>query len=35
MRPPDFEMWRLELYERPGLLIAAALVAAALLLTHS
>lgn len=34
MRTPDFEMWRLELYERPALLIAAALVATALMLTH-
>jgi hypothetical protein len=34
MRPPDFEMWRLELYERPGLLIAAAMVAAALIYFH-
>jgi hypothetical protein len=34
MRTPDFEMWRLELYERPALLIAAALVAAALLCLH-
>jgi hypothetical protein len=34
MRTPDFEMWRLELSERPGLLIAAALAATALLLTH-
>lgn len=31
MRTPDFEMWRLELYERRAELLAAALVVTTLL----